>query len=271
MQPILGITSLGKFIYQVTGAFQHQAQWSLHENMASILPLPIYCEQFASNTQPLMLAHLFRTIFLKLSHLRWPICWEQFASNTQPLMLAHLLGTISLKHSATAGPSVGNNFPQTQPLTLAHLLGTICPKLSHCWPICWEQFAPNTLILPPPIKPPSRCTCSITVFDSHAYPPPDMPVCVCIVFDSHAYPPPDMPVCVCIVFDSHAYPPPDMPVCVCIVFVKHPVLPPCAVDELSRNLFITTTKHTDTHSHVDPHTYSPAHSNAGSWHNFTST
>ena len=129
MQPILGITSLGKFLYQVAGAFQHQAQWSLHKNMASILPLPICWEQFASNTQPFMLAHLLGTISLKHSATAGPSVWKKFPQ-TQPLMLAHLLGTISLKHSATAGPSVWNNFPQTQPLKLAHLLGTICPKHS---------------------------------------------------------------------------------------------------------------------------------------------
>ena len=34
-----------------------------------------------------------------------------------------------------------------------------------CWPICLEQVASNSspLILPPLLKPPSRCTCAVTI------------------------------------------------------------------------------------------------------------
>ena len=80
---------------------------------------------------------------------------------------------------------------------LAHLFGTVCLKHSA------------TLILPSLLRPPSRCTRSVTISKLFFTAMP-MSFVWC------------MKVCVCV--------------CVCVsVIVKHPMLPPCVVDGCSRN------------------------------------
>ena len=91
---------------------------------------------------------------------------------------------------------------------LAHLSGTICLKHS------------TTLILPPLLKPLSRCTCLITIsklfFTALPIPSSDT-VCVCVRTRVHA--------CACVCACAH----------VVSVIVKRPVLPPSVVDGRSRN------------------------------------
>ena len=73
-----------------------------------------------------------------------------------------------------------------------------------CWPLCLEQFASNTLILPPLLKPPSRCTCLITISKLSFF--TAIPTCVCVGGGAWVH-----------------------------VIVKCPVLQPCAVDGRSWN------------------------------------
>ena len=99
---------------------------------------------------------------------------------------------------------------------LAHLSGTICLKHSA------------TLILPPLLKPPSKCTCLIIIsklfffflfsFYSSAYPLVRRSVCVCLC------------VRACVRACARAC----VRVCVCVVsvIVKRPVLSPCSRNPL---------------------------------------
>ena len=97
------------------------------------------------------------------------------------------------------------------------------------------QFASNTppLILPPLLKLPSRCTCSIIIsklfFTAVAIPLSKAWVCAC--------------VCVCMSVVS--------------VIVKRPVLPPCAADGCSRNPLLLLWCYTEVHmsyTHISPST-----------------
>ena len=92
------------------------------------------------------------------------------------------------------------------------------------------------LIVPPLSKPPSRCTCLITIsklFFTALPIPSSITVSVCVCARVRAR----MRACVCMCVCAYACMCVCVHACVCVVsvIVKRPVLPPSVVDGRSRN------------------------------------